>query len=192
LALTAGIVPESTSIAPARAGFGGTGEIWVEPAHVIPAAVVGELRRLGVEVRDSSDVALDQAVSCWPQLLPLQRAAIDGAADTAPVLFEVATEAQLTELVGEILRLGNDRPGLRWLDSNHGTRALLRVIGPPYYSLLRALDRPGDTSVVAYREASPRVWVQLGYAHALADHLRAPSGKLLLMRPPCTWTFVDE
>src|SRR5262249_34848619 len=60
-------------------------------------------------------------------------------------------------------------------------------------SLLRALDRDGqETAPRAYLERSPRVWVEIGYTHPLAEQIQPPPGKLLLIQPPRQWTFLDE
>ncbi len=127
-------------------------------------------------------------------MLPLQRLAAPPAPSAqTPVLFELADAAQLPAIAGEILRLGNDRQGFRALAGDDDRRALLRVVGPPYYSLLRALDRAGDGGApVAYLEAAPRLWVQVGHTHPLLGHLQAPPGKLVLLRPPRHWLFLDE
>src|SRR5262249_2830437 len=93
------------------------------------------------------------------------------------------------------LRLGNDRQGFRYLqDGADGDgRALLRIVGPPYYSLLRALDKHGgDKAPTAYIEAAPRLWVQFGHTHPLAANIKVPEGKLLLIQPPRQWSLLDD
>src|SRR5262249_6714789 len=84
----------------------------------------------------------------------------------------------------------------RWLqeDGNKDGRALLRVVGPPYYSLLRAIDQLGGPDVAphAFVERAPGVWVQLGHRHPLAASIRPPKGKLLLLRPPRLCTLIAD
>ena len=67
----------------------------------------------------------------------------------------------------------------RWVADagrNHH-RALLRVVGPPYYSLLRALDRGDrDGGPCAFVERAPRLLVEVGHAHPLLDRIKPPSG----------------
>ena len=127
-----------------------------------------------------------------------RRARPTGSTTKTPVLFQLAEEKHLAELVGEILRLGNDRQGFRWLATRRReTGTCCSVVGPPYYSLLRAIDSAGVTRHafrLAYREAQPGVWVQLGYQHPLEEAYGPPcaTGKLLLMRPSRLWTFIDE
>src|SRR5262249_61370089 len=102
--------------------------MWLEPSVPLDRPSLKELRHLGVEVRSRSPVALDLRLHCWPQLLALRRDAREWSqADRTPVLFELDATHQLPELVGEMLRLGNDRQAFRWIESGGGARALLRV-----------------------------------------------------------------
>lgn len=192
LALTAAVVPSSVALAPARAAFPDDGECWVQTDVTLPRAAQAELAQLGARIVRSAGVELDQEVTCWPQLLPL-RADVASAApsERTPVLFELPQE-QLVEVINEILRLGNDRQSFRWFDAGGTGRALLRVIGPPYYSLLRALDQHGDQTPRAYLEQAPRVWCQIGTQHPLAEQLQPPAGELLLLRPPRQWMVLAE
>src|SRR5262249_15232508 len=153
------------------------GRLWLQAAVEPARAVLAELRRLGVQAAQDSSVPLGEKVVCWPQLFPLQRlVATPSLSEKAPVLFELSA-AQFPELVGEMLRLGNDRQGFRYLENGAAARVLLRVIGPPYYSLLRALD--GQAEPAAYVECAPRVWVQLGYQHPLGGQFKPREGQIL-------------
>jgi hypothetical protein len=198
LALTTGAVPPAAGASAASAGFDDAGAVWVETAASLPRAAQNDLRRLGVQVARASGVELSTSVGCWAELLPLRPdPAPPEAGGQTPVLFELPSGEGLARLVTEILRLGNDRQGFRWLEDpaakNGGGRALLRVVGPPYYSLLRALDRDGKgESPAAFVEQAPGVWVELGYTHPLAAQLKPPAGKILLLRPPRRWTVLDD
>jgi hypothetical protein len=195
LALTTGAVPPGLSQTPAVAGFDEQGQVWVESPGSLSRAHQNDLKHLGAVLCRTSGASLKTEVTCWPEMLPLE-------ADRAPVerleqmtvLFELPSGEALARLVLEVLRLGNDRQGFRWLEDARGSgRALLRVVGPPYYSLLRALDRQGrEEAPVAYVERAPRIWVELGHNHPLADRLKVPAGKLLLLRPPRHWTLFGE
>ena len=190
LALTTGAVPPEMSQKPAAFALDEAGRLWLQAAVEPSRAVLAELRRLGVQAARDSAVPLGEKVVCWPQLFPLQRTvAAPPLSDKAPVLFELPL-AQFPELVGEMLRLGNDRQGFRYLEDGTAARVLLRVIGPPYYSLLRALD--GQVEPVAYVECAPRVWVQLGYQHPLGGQFKPREGQVLLLRPPRQWTFLAD
>jgi hypothetical protein len=189
LALTCGAIPARVSLAPARATSDG---LIIEPSLALDDAALAELRRLDVTIANRTTAQLDLAVVCWPQLLPLERdARPHGALDNTAILFDIDAR-KLPVLVSEILRLGNDRQSFRWFDAGDVKRALVRVIGPPYYSLLRALDDPDSGDTVAYRECAPRVWQQLGWMHPLTEQIQAPPGRMLLMRRPRSWTFVEE
>jgi hypothetical protein len=197
LALTSGAVPSAAALAPAVARFEAGGRVWVETAVDLPRKSLAELRRQGAGTGKPPTTVPAIEVSCWPQLLPLQRSADRVARPRqTPVLFELAEGEPLTSLVSEVLRLGNDRQGYRGLEDPKGKapgRALLRVVGPPYYSLLRAIDRDGQASApVAYVEQAPRVWVQLGYRHPLADHIKPALGQLLFLRPPRRWAVIED
>jgi hypothetical protein len=193
-ALISEAIPANVCRAPLAAGFDVQSQVWIQPAAPLSRDTQAKLRRLGVHLRKDSPVRLDQSFSCWPQLLPLEPAPKTWA-ETAqdPVLFELADTAALPELVAEILRQGNDRQSYRWLREDGPARALLRVAGPPYYSLLRTLDRAGPGPAPrAYRELCPHVWVEVGYTHPAAGWIRPPPGQFVLVRAPGHWTFLDE
>src|SRR5579884_704493 len=162
LALTSGAIPPTVSARPARAGFGADASIWIEPPAKVSAAALAELRGLGVTPRNRAPVPLRMQALCWAQLLPLQKLPPVKTPDhRQPVLFDLPDEA-LPDLVAEILRLGNDRQSFARLSDGATSRVLLRVIGPPYYSLLRAMDRDGPSAPRAYIERAPKVWVEVG------------------------------
>jgi len=199
LTLTSGIVPADVTLAPAAVSFDGQGKIYVESAASLSKAVTKNLDRIGVKgsKRHASDTPED--VSCWPQLLPVAReAAAPQLSNQAPVLFELSDADDLPALVTEMLRLGNDRQGFRWFaepGDADAKRVLLRVIGPPYYTLLRALDNSAAGSrgtIRAYFERAPRVWVEAGYSHPLASQIKVAEGQLLLVRPPRDWVYLDD
>jgi hypothetical protein len=200
LALTSGTIPPDVAQKPAVAGFGGDEQVWVETAAKLSAATQRQLKRLGALVCKSSDVARNTEVSCWPQLLPLVRdTAPLNSLEKTPVLFDVSSGAELSRLVLEMLRLDNDRQSYRWLvesdnQNKEEGRALVRVVGPPYYSLLRALDQLGGPDIAprAFVERAPGVWVEVGYHHPLAANIRPPKGKILLLRPPRQWLMLAD
>jgi len=199
LAITSGTVPESVSTAPVKAAFGLGGEIWLQPAGRLPRSVQAALRRMDVQVARSAAVPLNESLVSWLQLFPLvPDAAPADLGDRTPVLFDLPEPGQLAEVVGEVLRLGNDRQSFCHVTDGETRRTLLRVIGPPYYSLLRALDRDsggqpaGRAPPYAYVEHRAGVWVEIGHTHPFADRLVPPAGRLLLVRAPRVWQFVEE
>ncbi len=50
----------------------------------------------------------------------------------------------------------------------------------------------GEASPRAFTERGPRVFVEVGHAHPLADRLRLPAGRLVLIRATGEWTVLDE
>ncbi|MBY0231544.1 MAG: hypothetical protein K2W96_19840 [Gemmataceae bacterium] len=196
LALITGAVPAAMAQAGAVVGTDDQGHVWVETSGTLSRGNNAELKKLGV-MGAKALPAIDKAeVSCWAEALPLDREPwnAEGLA-TLPVLFDLPDAAELSRLVIETLRLGNDRQGYRWLDStgDEEPRALLRVVGPPYYTLLRAIDRiGGDKAPVAYVEKQPRVWVELGWSHPLVAQVKPPAEKILLLQSPGTWTLIDD
>lgn len=190
--LCSGIIPTSVSDAAAWAGFPADGSTLVKPRKQLSRRVLTELGRLGC-TQLSADLTLDQEVCCWPQLLNLTPEKESSEVAGRVVLFELPDEQQFAQLVAEMLRLGNDRQSFRVVEYPHGSSFLLRVVDPPYYSLLQVIDQTdlGQRSQ-AYVEQSEGVWTRLGFRHPLADQIRPPAGQWLLMRPPRDWTFVPE
>src|SRR5579871_6672531 len=186
LALAAGIIPPNIAGGSARAGYGADEQVWVETSLKLPVATQRELKRFGADVCKTSEAVSLRDVCCWLELLPLIVDSTPPAVlEQTPVLFDVPSGDELSRLALEILRLGNDRQSFRWLEDTNGqqsSRALLRVVGPPYYSLLRAVDQlsGGGLAPRAFIEQSPGVWLEIGYRHPLADSIRPPKDNILL------------
>jgi hypothetical protein len=201
LALTSGAVPAPVCMAPVAAAFEAEGEgegVWVNPSVEFPKKAIVALRRLGAEFHKDKEPAYLKEYTCWLQLLALEcHDPTLGLTDRAPVLFELRPATLLPEVCGEILRLGNDRQSFRWLGEGEGegenTTVFLRVLGPPYYTLLRAFERDGwGQAPRAYLERAAGVWVELGYNHLLVQQVKPAPGQWLLLRPPRDWTAIAE
>lgn len=196
LALVSGAVPPAVAQTAAAADVADDGRVHVRPSVEPTKKSLLELRRLGVEAV-KGPAKLPLSVGSWLELFPLERVtdALERP-ELTPVLFDLPGGEQLAPLVTEVLRLRNDRITYRWLEeprTKGGGRALLRVVGPPYYSLLRALESDGSPNApVAYVEQASRVWVQFGYRHPLGSQIKPPAGQMLLLQPPRQWTFLDE
>ncbi len=196
LALVSGAIPAAVSQTPVMAGFDDQEALWIDTPANLPRAAQTEVRRHGVQICKSvGNVPLSE-YTCWAQLLPLRRTDIlPDQLGQNPVLFVVHETEGLSQLAIEILRLGNDRQSYRWLDSTEAGQpvGILRVVAPPYYSLLRAIDRIGrEKAPEAFVEKAPRVWVQFGYDHPLSEQLKAPEGRLVLLRAPDRWEQLEE
>ncbi len=200
--LSSGAVPTVISLAPAMVSFPEGHGPAIEIVHPLPKAIQVHLKKLGVQTLKGHPGAL-QEVSSWLQVLPVVKdPRPPQLSSQSPVLFEITAVEQLPHLIHEMLRLGNDRQSYRWLRANEvaagepSTCVLLRVIGPPYYTLLQAIDPPegthSQTTVRAYVEKAPRVWVEIGYDHPFASHIQAPPGQMVLMRAPRIWKFLDD
>lgn len=193
------VVPPDVTLAPAAVSHGEQGWIYVEPTVSLSRAVAKNLDRLGVKGSKRHATDTPREVSSWLELFPLTReTGTPQLSSQASVLFELASADDLPTLVGEMLRLGNDRQSFRFFaDPADGDarRVLLRVIGPPYYTLLRALDKSAAGTaggVRAYLEKAPRVWVEIGHAHPFAPQIRPAERQFVLIRAPRDWLFLDE
>ena len=194
LALTSGAVPENVRSSPTQFASADDQSLWLQTSESLGDLVRKDLRKLGVRFPKTTNIHLTETAAHWLQMLPVTRSLNADHIDAkTPVLFELSEEGQLAAVAIEILRLGNDRQSFRWIESNGRTKALLRVVGPPYYSLLRAIDGNGQRGApLAFREAAPRVWIQLGHDHPLAEHIRPPAGHWVFLRPRHEWTYVPE
>jgi len=190
LALTSGLVTLDVGLKPVEAAFDEAGSITVRPLVEPPKALAKALKRLGVS-SVSAHQGDSQKFNTWVELLALERDPNPPEVDGSTVVIFELPQARLASLTVEMLRLGNDRQSYRVIDSAGGPRVLLRVIGPPYYSLLRALDHL-DADLTAYVERSPRVWIEMGLTHPLTAKLQAPPERLLLIRSPRQWTMLDD
>ncbi len=201
LALTSGLIPESIAAAPVEFAAHEDGRTWVQISLELEPSAAADLKALGVAFRKSTRGASSalQTVACWPQLLPLEKmapaqsASPNGLTARTPVLFVLPKSANLAEVVSEMLRLGNDRQSFRQQETPAGTRTLLQVKGPPYYTLLRAIDSKKDQDAPqAFIEQQPRVWVEYGYSHPLAESIQPAAGTFLLLGRPREWTVIEE
>ena len=198
LVLSGSLLPSEVMVAPARFSSVVQGPIAVETALKLPKKAMADLARLGVEPTTSHSGEV-RDVSCWPQLLPVTRdPALPQLSTQTAVLFELESAADLPTLVTEMLRLGNDRQAVRWFkhETEPGSeRVLLRVLGPPYYTLLRAVETSASGTrgmVRAFLERAPRVWVQIGFSQPFADRLKPADRQFVLVRPPRDWEFLPE
>jgi hypothetical protein len=195
LAITSAQVPPDVSAAPAEVAFDAAGRPSVRPvAGIPPNPMLTALRKLGVKQAKDHYSEATLTVDCWPQVLPVQKtAATPEVTSNTPVLFEMPA-AEMPGVVTEMLRLGNDRQSFRTVAGADGERVLLKVIGPPYYTLLRAIDKSTQkgANVTAYVEKAPRVWVELGHDHPMAAQIKPAGGQVLLLRPQREWAAVED
>lgn len=195
LAITSAQIPSDVSAAPAEVAFDPAGRPSVRPvAGIPPKPMLNALKKLGVKQARDHYTEATLTVECWPQVLPVHKSpAVPEVTSNTPVLFDMPS-ADMPAVVTEMLRLGNDRQSFRTVAGNDGDRVLLKVIGPPYYTLLRAIDKTTQkgATVTAYVERASRVWVELGYDHPMATQIKPADGQVLLLRPEREWTAVED
>jgi cellulose synthase operon protein C len=192
IALSSGMVPAEVGGAAAEVSFDSQGRPIVKPLAPLSKETFNALERLGI-ASGQAHAAEPQTVASWHEIIPVVREpGMPEIAATTTVLFEFPA-ALLADLATEMLRLGNDRQSFRCLAHSGAIepRVVLRVIGPPYYTLLRALDQL-DADIAAFVERAPRVWIQIGHHHPLAGQLAVPSGKFLILRPPNRWAMIAD
>lgn len=192
LALSSAMIPPTVSQEAAEVAFDTDGRPSVKSHSIPPKTMQNALKRLGVKTGKTHH-GQPVTVSSWPEILPVVKVGgVPEFSTTAPILFELPAN-QLASFATEMLRLGNDRQSFRYLSATDdpNQRVLLRVIGPPYYTLLRAVDHL-TPDVVAYVEAAPRVWIEIGCSHPLAANLKVPEGRLSMLRPPRHWTTIED
>jgi FtsH ternary system domain X7 len=197
LAVTSAQVPPEVAAGPAEVAFDPQGRPSVRSVSGIPPKPMqNALKKLGVRQGKEHYSEAVLTVECWPQVLPVSKVGVPPEVTTnTPVLFEMPVD-DMPAVVTEMLRLGNDRQSFRTLApaKGKGERILLKVIGPPYYTLLRAIDKTtqAGATVTAYVEKAARIWVELGYDHPLAGQLKPADGQVLLLRPEREWTAVED
>ncbi|MFO0937211.1 MAG: hypothetical protein U0798_11935 [Gemmataceae bacterium] len=195
LAINSGTIPAEVTTSPCSASIDPSGSMTVEASFRLTKAAKAELASKGIE-EVKRHIGAEVDYSCWLQLIPtVAEPGVPAISQLAPVLFELPDEKTLSEFVSEMLRLGNDRQSFRHVaGEDSGTRILLRVIGPPYYTLLRAIERfsDGPSGITAFVERAPRVWVELGQLHPLASKVVLADGQMLLIAAPRNWTFTAD
>lgn len=193
LALASSIVGPDVTLAPATLTIDAQGRFYVEPSKSLSRTTMKNLDRIGVKGSKRHGGTSQEKVANWLQIVPLQKeSGTSELSSQTPVLFELKSAEDLPVMVTEMLRLGNDKQSFRWFEDS---RVLLRVLGPPYYTLLRALDKTASGtkgSARAYLERSPRVWVEIGHTHPFAKQIRIPEDQLLLLRSPRKWLFLED
>lgn len=194
LAAAGSLLPADVVLAPARVRFEDDGRIHLQTDAKITKKLAGELARLAVTVTKVLPEPSEE-LSCWLQAIEAEPDSAPLLSTHAPVIFEVPDPKQLPQLVGEMLRLGNDRQSYCWLETGRAKHMLLRVIGPPYYTLLQSLDPQfsgSSETLTAFVEQGPRVWVQIGYQHPVARRIKLPDEQMVLIRPGRQWTYLDD
>ncbi|MDA9857441.1 hypothetical protein N9D23_04920 [Rubripirellula sp.] len=190
LAITSEAIPREVSSAPVAAGWDVEGCVWLRPSVSIRRVDLAALRKLGVQQKRAGSVPTT-TLQCWHQLLSLRSEEVNPG-EQHEVLFCLDDGRQFSEIVNEMLRLGNDRQRFAWVADSRadvGEMCLLSVVDPPQYTLLRAIDASGGP--VAFTSPVPRVWVEYGFQHPLVEWLQPPEGQWLLIRSDRSWRWIE-
>lgn len=190
LSLTSSLISEEVQGTSIRFAETPDDAVLIEPSGSLARGCIAELKRLGVERKRTAKSDF-RSLSTWHEALPLVAKPQDELDDKTEVLFEIPDGAEVTNVVAEMLRLGNDRQSFRYVDDGDRTTALLRVSSPPYYTMLRAAEG-NDVEFRAYIQQSPRVWVQVGYSHPLGDRIQPAPGQWLLINRNQGWNYLHE
>ena len=185
VAIKTGLVSKEVAAGSARVGFAPGKLVVIEPDKAVPAGVMQKLRAAGV-----TDVAMptgSRAVRCWAEaLVPV---AVGVAKLPALALLVTERVADLLDVAAELVRLGCDRIDLA-IAGDHG---VLRVVDPPTYTVVRALDHDRGLRVFAPDPAGQEAtWTELGYHHPLAEHLKPERGMMLLASRDGWRTIADQ
>ncbi|HEY1811353.1 MAG TPA: hypothetical protein VGG74_03295 [Kofleriaceae bacterium] len=186
VAIRSGLVSREAAAGPAKVARGHEDAIVLEPDKHVPPGVATKLRAAGVQV-DAALPGRARNVRCWAEALAPVRVATPELPSL--VLFETERTSDLIDLAAELVRLGCDRQELLVT----GDRGVIRVVDPPTYTVVRALDREDGLRV--YAPDPPKqdhVWIELGFHHPLAEHLRAEPKTLLLCANDGWRNIADE
>ncbi len=168
VALRSQVVPAKVQATPVRFGRA-EGGICVE----VTRSLAKSLERAGF----TRGGKVDSEASCWAEALPLQPAP-EPELPMGTLLFTTSAQAGFLSLAGELMRLGCDRQQLCFYEEEGRRRCVARVVEPPYYAVLKALDERSDIQAFVPRG---RVAVQLGRSHPMASEQVPPQGRWLLL-----------
>jgi hypothetical protein len=186
--LRSGVCPPEVLSRGAQVARAADGAVVLAPDKPLPNAALAKLRAAGVVV-DAALPSDTRAVRCWAEAIAPVRIAVP--VIPSLVVFVTQTAAELLDLAAELVRLGCDRQELLVVPEGRSesapvhpgsARGVIRVVDPPTYTVVRAIDRERGLRVFAPDPAGQElVWTELGYRHPIAEQLRAEPGTLLLV-----------
>ncbi|MCX5741673.1 MAG: hypothetical protein NT062_04135 [Proteobacteria bacterium] len=183
--IASGMCPPDVQARGARIARTDDGGVIVEPDEPLTKAVLAHMKRAGVVV-DATLPPEAHAVRCWAEAI--RPAKVEIPEIPSLVLIVSQDAAGLVDLAAELVRLGCERQELLVTD----TVGVARVVDPPTYTIVRALDRDAGLQVFAPDPpGQERVWTELGYKHALAARLK-PEPKSLLLVARDGWDAIPD
>ena len=170
-----GLCPADVLARGAQVGRGDGGTIVIAPEKELTKAALAKLRAVGVAI-DAVLPETARAVRCWAEALAPVPVGV--AAVPALVIFATNHAAEVLDIAAELVRLGCDRLDL----SVTADTGFVRVVDPPTYTVVRALDRDRGLRVFGPDPVGQEVtWTELGYRHPLAEFLKVEASSLLLV-----------
>jgi hypothetical protein len=182
-AITAELVSPEELAAPVRHWRDGD-VVWVRPDAELTDETLARLVERGAKRSRKRAPKRARAGASWLEAVATTFVG-EPAEPASTVLFELEGNDRMLEVAAEMIRLGCDRQRFR-----PGEVPLLMVDAPPYYTLLRALDRESGARAFV-PVGQPRVWIELGFRHPLAEHITAPEDALVLVAAD-GWRVVEE
>lgn len=161
-------------------------QLWIKPKGRVARSALQALSEAGYPSESEPPAGSEPSeLSCWGEALTPERVGEDERApERGQVLFLLPPEVALADLATELLRLGCDRLQAASAPQPDGSSlTLARVIDPPYYTLVRAIDRERGVRAFAPTPAGQGgVWTEVGWCHPLVDKLAGDDGLLLIER----------
>jgi hypothetical protein len=182
VAIKSGHLPANVVTNKAKLGYV-NGNIIITPDKDLTATQKGKLRLIGVgeatQPNNSSNIdTLLEAVSL--SKVPT--------GETPSLALLVMKTNKVIDVAAELLRLGCDRQEYMI----NGDLGLIRVVDPPTYTIVRAIDH--EDGIVAYVPSptgQESRWVEIGYRHPLEDRIEVEKGNLLLLNNS-KWNYLPE
>ncbi len=169
--------------------------VWVRPVEALREATVDALLGAGAKRFSMRAPPHGRAGISWLEAVAT-RSAREPVENAGQVLFVVPQSEGWLDLAAEMIRLGCWRQ--RYIA---GESTYILVDHPPYYTLLRALDRAAGVQAFTPTPGGS-VWVEVGCEHPLAERVVVGGAGLLLISrggwrlvpdiPDSAWRDIDS
>lgn len=160
----------------------------------MPEQLEKDLVKLGLVKTLSTSRSKKTAIRHWLELVnPVKLNNYQH--DYKLVIFRFNDSNLMLAFVHELLRLGCDRlEFLQYQLSEQVKINLIKVVSPPYYSLLKGLDQVSGITVYApvKYHRQELVWLQCGYSHALISHCKLNCQQLILIDSCGRWNYFNK